>query len=159
VIGASIRAIGTAVDQQSLRAVLSFCNARQMMAPEAYIHYSRNVFADDGELSNEATEAFLPDFMTKATSGNSDAIANLLTPLVGRVVVSNPSKTRAIAEAKVKTDKVDARVLAQLRELDFHVAQPAEQLERLAATNATIYSASAFGPKDVRVMSLAGDQA
>jgi hypothetical protein len=25
-------------------------------------------------------------------------------PLVGRVVVSNPSKTRAIAEAKVKTD-------------------------------------------------------
>ena len=29
-----------------------------------------------------------------------------------RVVVSNPRKTRAIAEAKVKTDKVDARILA-----------------------------------------------
>ena len=37
VIGASIGSIGTAVAQQSLRAVLSFCNARQMTAPEAYI--------------------------------------------------------------------------------------------------------------------------
>jgi hypothetical protein len=27
------------------------------------------------------------------STGNSDAIANLLTPLVGRVMVSNPSKT------------------------------------------------------------------
>jgi transposase len=34
-------------------------------------------------------------------------------------VVSNPSKTRAIAEAKVKTDKVDARILAQLLAADF----------------------------------------
>ena len=39
---------------------------------------------------------------------NSDAIATMLRPLVARVVVSNPRKTRAIAEAKVKTDKVDA---------------------------------------------------
>ena len=37
VIGASIGQIGTAVAQQSLRGVLSFCNARQMTAPEAYI--------------------------------------------------------------------------------------------------------------------------
>ena len=44
---------------------------------------------------------------------NSDAIATMLRPLVARVVVSNPRKTRAIAEAKVKTDKVDARILAQ----------------------------------------------
>ena len=50
---------------------------------------------------------------------NSDAIAMLLTPLVARVVVSNPRKTRAIVEAKVKTDKVDARILAQLLAADF----------------------------------------
>lgn len=50
---------------------------------------------------------------------NSDAIATLLRPLVHRVVVSNPRKTRAIAEAKVKTDKVDARILAQLLAADF----------------------------------------
>jgi transposase len=45
---------------------------------------------------------------------STHAIARLLERHVGRVVVSNPMKTRAIAEAKVKTDKVDARVLAQL---------------------------------------------
>jgi transposase len=50
---------------------------------------------------------------------NSDAIAALLGPLVAKVVVSNPRKTRAIAEAKVKTDKVDARILAQLLAADF----------------------------------------
>ena len=38
---------------------------------------------------------------------NTHAIARLLERHVGRVVVSNPTKTRAIAEAKVKTDKVD----------------------------------------------------
>jgi transposase len=50
---------------------------------------------------------------------NSDAIATMLRPLVARVVVSNPRKTRAIAEAKVKTDKVDSRILAQLLAADF----------------------------------------
>lgn len=50
---------------------------------------------------------------------NSDAIATMLRPVVARVVVSNPRKTRAIAEAKVKTDKVDARILAELLAADF----------------------------------------
>jgi transposase len=59
------------------------------------------------------------DQVALEATGNSDAIANLLTPLVARVVVSNPSKTRAIAEAKAKTDKVDARILAQLLGADF----------------------------------------
>jgi chromate reductase len=63
VIGASIGQIGTAVAQQSLRGVLSFCNARQMTAPEAYIHFSPDVFAEDGTVSNSATEEFLRSFM------------------------------------------------------------------------------------------------
>ena len=50
---------------------------------------------------------------------NTHAIARLLEQHVGRVVVSNPQKTRAIAEAKVKTDKVDARVLAELLAADY----------------------------------------
>jgi hypothetical protein len=70
------------------------------VTPEALRDWAAGLNVDD-QVALEAT-------------GNSDAIANLLTPLVGRVVVSNPSKTRAIAEAKVKTDKVDARILAQL---------------------------------------------
>jgi len=35
-------------------------------------------------------------------------------PYVGRVVVVNPLKVRLIAEALIKTDKIDAAVLAQL---------------------------------------------
>src|SRR3954449_5824075 len=50
---------------------------------------------------------------------NTHAIAKLLEGRVARVVVSNPQKTRAIAEAKVKTDKVDAAVLAQLLACDY----------------------------------------
>jgi transposase len=75
------------------------------VTPEALRAWACGLRPDD-EVALEAT-------------GNSDAIANLLMPLVGRVVVSNPSKTRAIAEAKVKTDKVDARILAQLLAADF----------------------------------------
>ena len=63
VIGASPGPIGTAVAQQSLRAVLSFCNARQMTAPEAYIHYSGSVFADNGEVTNDETATVLRNYM------------------------------------------------------------------------------------------------
>src|SRR5215204_7663198 len=66
-----------------------------------------------------AADLRVDDEVALEATGNSDAIANLLTPIIGRVVVSNPSKTRAIAEAKVKTDKVDARILAQLLAADF----------------------------------------
>jgi transposase len=59
------------------------------------------------------------DHVALEATGNSDAIAVLVAPRVARVVVSNPAKTRAIAEAKVKTDKVDARILAQLLAVDF----------------------------------------
>jgi chromate reductase len=65
VIGASIGQIGTAVAQQSLRGVLSFCNARQMTAPEAYVQYSPEVFSPDGEVRDESTATFLRDFMAE----------------------------------------------------------------------------------------------
>jgi chromate reductase len=63
VIGASIGQIGTALAQQSLRGVLSFCNARQMTAPEAYIQYSKEVFPGDGEVADESVKAFLSAYM------------------------------------------------------------------------------------------------
>src|SRR5512140_1839739 len=40
VIGASTGAIGTAVAQQSLRAVHSYCHARQMTSPEAHVQFT-----------------------------------------------------------------------------------------------------------------------
>jgi hypothetical protein len=44
------------------------------------------------------------DEVALEATGNTWAIATLLASRAGRVVVSNPVKTRAIAEAKVKTD-------------------------------------------------------
>ncbi|MGF2949036.1 NADPH-dependent FMN reductase [Microbacterium alcoholitolerans] len=63
VIGASIGVIGTAVAQQNLRSVMAFCNARQMTAPEAYIHFSPEVFREDGTITKPDTEEFLRTFM------------------------------------------------------------------------------------------------
>ncbi|HEY3545629.1 MAG TPA: NADPH-dependent FMN reductase [Propionicimonas sp.] len=63
VIGASPGQIGTALAQQSLRAVLSFCNARQMTAPEAYVKYSTEVFSPDGEVLDSSTRQFLASYM------------------------------------------------------------------------------------------------
>src|SRR5262252_4976732 len=59
------------------------------------------------------------DEVALEVTGNTWAIAALLASRAGRVVVSNPVKTRAIAEAKVKTDKVDAQILARLLAADF----------------------------------------
>ncbi len=53
-------------------------------------------------------------------------------------MVGNPPRTRAIAEAKVKTDKVDAEVLAQLLRCDYlpSVWQPDEDTQRLRELSA-----------------------
>lgn len=77
VIGASIGVIGTAVAQQSLRAVLAFCNARQMTSPEAYIHFTPEVFAEDGAVHNTGTEEFLRAYMAEFR----DHIQRVLTVL------------------------------------------------------------------------------
>ena len=77
VLGASIGHIGTAVGQQSLRAVLSFCNARQMTSPEVYIHFTPEVFADDGEITNESTKEFLRNYLTEY----HDHVVRVLTVL------------------------------------------------------------------------------
>lgn len=63
VIGASPGSIGTAVGQQSLRAVLGFCNAPQMTSPEAYIQFTPGLVTDDGEVTVASTEEFLQNYM------------------------------------------------------------------------------------------------
>jgi chromate reductase, NAD(P)H dehydrogenase (quinone) len=77
VIGASIGHIGTAVGQQSLRAVLGFCNARQMTAPEAYIRFTTEVFPGDGEVADESTRDFLKRYMAEFR----DHVVRVLTVL------------------------------------------------------------------------------
>jgi chromate reductase len=65
VIGASPGSIGTAVAQQSLRAVLAFCNAPQMTSPEAYIQFTPGLITDDGEVTVGSTEEFLRNYMSE----------------------------------------------------------------------------------------------
>lgn len=77
VIGASVGAIGTAVAQQSLRGVLSFCNARQMTAPEAYIQFVPDDYDDDGTVTNAGTATFLRAYMAEFR----DHIERVLTVL------------------------------------------------------------------------------
>ncbi len=59
------------------------------------------------------------DAVALEATTNTWAIVRLVKPHVAEVVVSNPLRARAIADAKVKTDKVDAFVLAQLLRCDY----------------------------------------
>lgn len=63
VIGTSPGKIGTAVGQQHLRSILSFCNSPQMNAPEAYIEFTPGLITDDGEVTVDSTREFLGTFM------------------------------------------------------------------------------------------------
>lgn len=50
---------------------------------------------------------------------NTWPVAKLLQPLCAAVTVSNPLRTKAISQSKIKTDKVDSLVLAQLLRSGF----------------------------------------
>ena len=65
IIGTSPGKIGTAVAQQHLRSVLSFCNSPQMNAIEAYIEFTPGLIADDGEVTVESTAEFLRNYMAE----------------------------------------------------------------------------------------------
>ncbi len=63
VIGTSPGKIGTAVGQQHLRSILSFCNSPQMNSPEAYLQFTKGLITDDGKVTEPSTETFLRDYM------------------------------------------------------------------------------------------------
>ncbi len=65
VIGTSPGAIGTAVAQQQLRSVLSFCNSPQMNSPEAYIQFAPGLISETGEVTDSSTEQFLRNYMSE----------------------------------------------------------------------------------------------
>jgi transposase len=77
------------------------------------------------EVTRESLQAFClvhlrpDDHVALEVTTHVWAVVRILGPYVARVVASNPLATKAIAEAKVKTDKVDAHVLAQLLRLDY----------------------------------------
>ena len=93
-------------------------HGRFAMAREAVIAFANSTLDKDDDVVLEAT-------------GNTAAVAHLLQPYVHRVVVANPLQVRAIAWAKVKTDKIDAATLARLHAAHFlpEVWIPTEDVE------------------------------
>jgi len=73
------------------------------------------------------------DAVAMEATTNAFTVARLLKPSGARVLVSDQRKTRIIAEAKIKTDKIDARVLSELLRVDYlpEVWLPDEQTEEL----------------------------
>ena len=65
VIGTSPGAIGTAIAQQQLRSVLSFCNSPQMNSIEAYIQFTPGLITDHGEVTDDAVQDFLRNYMAE----------------------------------------------------------------------------------------------
>ncbi len=64
----------------------------------------------------QAFAATLPkdDVVVIEATGNASAVVAVISPHVKRVVIANPKQVRVIAHAKIKTDTIDAGVLAQL---------------------------------------------
>jgi transposase len=61
-----------------------------------------------------ATRLSKEDVVIVEATGNVAAVAGIIGPHVKRVVIANPQQVRIIAHAKIKTDTIDAGVLAQL---------------------------------------------
>lgn len=78
------------------------------------------------------------DVVALESTTNALAVARLLRRRAGKVLVSNPLKTRLIAESRIKTDKVDADVLASLAKSGFlpEVWQPPERAELIRRRSA-----------------------
>ena len=85
------------------------------------------------------------EIIIEATGNTNRLIVRLLSPFVGRVAIANPILVRAIAWAKIKTDKIDAAVLAKLHASGFlpEVWMPDEETEtrrRVVAERAQLVS-------------------
>src|ERR1700742_2393123 len=87
----------------------------------------RGVAWDDGKLKRlgrvdmrrHLLEAFAKklakeDIVVVEATGNASSVAAVIAPHVKKVVIANPKQVRIIAHAKIKTDTIDASVLAQL---------------------------------------------
>ena len=72
-----------------------------------------------GPLVNFARTLNIDDEVVIEATGNSAAVERLMRPYVRRVVVANSRQVRAIAHARVKTDKIDAVILARLHAAGF----------------------------------------
>jgi Transposase len=100
---------------------------RRVIGMDLHRTFAEVVFWEDGRLrwhgrvdmTRSGLEGFgrslgkYDEVVVEAT-GNAMAVVRVLRPYVARVIVANPLQVKAIAHARIKTDKIDAGVLASL---------------------------------------------
>jgi transposase len=107
-----MRFVGMDLHKQAVQVCILDQNGRQVL--------SRSVPCRRDTLATFAKEHLLKDDQVALEATvNTWAVVAVLEPFVGRVAVGNPLQIRAIAQAKVKTDKVDAAVLANLLRCEY----------------------------------------
>src|SRR5947209_3465166 len=119
---------------------------RRVIGMDIHRTFAEVVFWEDGKLrpagrvsmTRSGLEGFgrslgKEDEVVVEATGNAMAVVRVLSPFVARVIVANPLQVKAIAHAHVKTDKIDAGVLASLRAADFlpEIWLPDAETERL----------------------------
>jgi transposase len=119
---------------------------RRVIGMDIHRTFAEVVFWEDGRLRPTGrvsmTRAGLEGFgrslgkedeVVIEATGNAMAVVRVLSPYVARVIVANPLQVKAIAHAHVKTDKIDAGVLASLRAANFlpEIWLPDADTERL----------------------------
>lgn len=100
---------------------------RRVIGMDIHRTFGEVVFWEEGRLrhggrvdmTRTALEGFgqnllATDEVVIEATGNCMAVSRVLSPFVARVVIANPPLVKAIAYARVKTDKVDAGTLASL---------------------------------------------
>jgi len=105
--------------------------AQMAVLEDGKIRNAGNIDLEHDRLLQFAKRLKPDDEIIIEATGNTSAIVRLLSPFVGRVIIANPILVRAIAWAKVKTDKIDAAVLAKLPASGFlpEVWMPDEETE------------------------------
>lgn len=99
---------------------------------DIHLAFAEAVTLEDGKLrrlgrigmTRDHLEAFAKtldalDHVVVEATGNATAVTEILSPHVARVVVANPLQVHLIAKAKIKTDAIDAKVLAKLYAAGF----------------------------------------
>jgi len=119
---------------------------RRVIGMDIHRTFAEVVVWEDGRLRHagrvDMTRTALEGFgkSLKATdeivveaTGNTMALVRVLSPFVVRVVIANPLQVKAVAHAHVKTDKIDAGVLASLHAAGFlpEVWTPPAETERM----------------------------
>lgn len=119
---------------------------RRVIGMDIHRTFAEVVFWEDGRLRHhgrvDMTRSGLEGFgrslqgdeeIVIEATGNAMSVVRVLSPFVTRVIVANPMQVKAIAHARIKTDKIDAGVLAQLQASGFlpEVWVPDARTERL----------------------------